>query len=90
MKKVLHLYSNHKWTGPADHALNLASWLKMRDDVATYFACGRRPGVQNPLYDKAGRRGLKPLTGLYLKKHLSSAVYLLQDREPFPNKTCTE
>ena len=27
MTRVLHLYSNCKWTDPADHALNLVSWL---------------------------------------------------------------
>jgi glycosyltransferase involved in cell wall biosynthesis len=82
MIKVLHLYSNHKWTGPADHALNLASWLKTHANVKAYFACGRRPDVQNPLYEKACRHKLNFLPGLILKKHLSwqilPDIYLLK------------
>ena len=70
-KKILHLYSNHKWTGPADHALNLVGWLQSRTDVKAYFACGRRKGVQNPLYEKSSRRRLEFIGGLHLKKHLS-------------------
>jgi glycosyltransferase involved in cell wall biosynthesis len=70
-KRILHLYSNHKWTGPADHALNLAAWLKAREDLKTYIACGRRRGVQNHLYQKARQRDLEFVNGLYLKKHLS-------------------
>jgi len=69
--KILHLYSNHKWTGPADHALNLAAWLKTREDVQAFFASGRRPGVDNALYEKARQRQLAIINGLFLKKHLS-------------------
>ena len=69
--KILHLYSNHKWTGPADHALNLAAWLKTREDVQAFFASGRRPGVDNALYEKARQRKLAIINGLFLKKHLS-------------------
>jgi len=70
-KKILHLYSNHKWTGPADHALNLVAWLKMHADVEAFFACGRRRDVENHLYEKARRRRLDLVTGLFLTKHLS-------------------
>lgn len=69
--KILHLYSNHKWTGPADHALNLVRWLQTRTDIKAYFACGRRNGVENPLYEKSNRQRLEFIDGLYLKKHLS-------------------
>ena len=69
--KILHLYSNHKWTGPADHALNLVRWLQTRTEIKAYFACGRRKGVDNPLYEKSNRRRLEFIDGLYLKKHLS-------------------
>ncbi len=74
-QKILHLYSNHKWTGPADHALNLAAWLKAREDVETLFACGRRRGVQNHLYEKAAHRQLDFVNGLFLKKHLSWEIF---------------
>ena len=68
-KKVLHLYSNFKWTGPADHALNLVTWLKRREDVEALFACERRRGVQNFLYQKACQLELYFVNGLILKKH---------------------
>ncbi len=71
VKQILHLYSNHKWTGPADHALNLVSWLKSREDVNAYFACGRRRRLQNDLYNKVCERQIAYTDGLILKKHLS-------------------
>ena len=69
--KILHLYSNHKWTGPADHALNLAGWLRQHPHIEPFFACGNRPGVENHLLQKARQRRLDPITGLWLQKHLS-------------------
>jgi glycosyltransferase involved in cell wall biosynthesis len=74
-KKILHLYSNFKWTGPSDHALNLATWLKTREDVEAFFACRRRRGVQNHLYEKARQRHLDFVNGLFLKKHLSWKIF---------------
>ena len=71
MKKILHLYSNFKWTGPADHALNLASWLPAFGKVNVYFCCARRQGVQNWLQRKAVDRNLTLIEGMYLNKHLS-------------------
>ena len=71
VRKVLHLYSNHKWTGPADHALNLASWLEAFGKMRIYFACARRRGIQNWLHRKAVDRNLAPIDGMYLNKHLS-------------------
>lgn len=69
-KRILHLYSNFKWTGPADHALNLVTWLKKRADIQAFFACERRPGVKNSLYQKARRFDHDVINGLTLKKHL--------------------
>ncbi len=70
MKSILHLYSNYKWTGPADHALNLAGWLNTNADVRTLFACGRRRGSKNFLLDKARHRQIAIMEGLFLNKHL--------------------
>jgi len=74
-RKILHLYSNHKWTGPADHALNLTAWLQQSDGIETVFACGRRRGVENHLYRKARQRRLDCLNGLALQKHLSWRMF---------------
>ena len=71
VKKILHLYSNFKWTGPADHALNLASWLETFGEMNIYFACARRRGLQSPLYRKAVDRNLAYMDGMCLNKHLS-------------------
>ena len=70
VKKILHLYSNYKWTGPADHALNLASWLEAFAEMNIYFACARRRGLQSPLYRKVVARNLAYIDGMCLNKHL--------------------
>ena len=75
VKKILHLYSNFKWTGPADHALNLASWLKAFGKMNIYFACARRPGLKNQLYRKAVERELPYVDGMYLNKHFSWKIF---------------
>ena len=72
--KILHLYSNYKWTGPADHALNLVSWLKHCSRMNVFFACGRRRGMQSHLLKKAGERGIACLDGIFLNKHLNWKV----------------
>jgi glycosyltransferase involved in cell wall biosynthesis len=69
--KILHLYSNHKWTGPADHALNLCAWLDRLDGVSSHLACGWRRDNQNTMYARADHRHLKRVGGFYLAKHLN-------------------
>ena len=71
VKKILHLYSNFKWTGPADHALNLASWLEAFGKMQIYFSCTRRRGLRSQLYRKAIERNLAYLDGMFLNKHLN-------------------
>ena len=47
--KVLHLFSNWKWTGPAEPAVNLAAALRGRGLDAA-FACGRAvEGLENEI-----------------------------------------
>jgi glycosyltransferase involved in cell wall biosynthesis len=72
--KILHLFSNHKWTGPADHALNLVSWLKHSPAVNVFFACSHRRRLQNHLLKKAGERGIACMDGIFLNKHLNWKV----------------
>ena len=40
--KILHIFSNWKWTGPAEHALNLALQLRQHGHDVT-FACAPPP-----------------------------------------------
>ncbi len=67
--RILHLFANWKWTGPAEPALNLAWTLRSRGhDV--HFACGRevRP-MPNFIANEARSRGLDPIVSLRLGKH---------------------
>ncbi|MGR3319911.1 MAG: glycosyltransferase family 4 protein [Candidatus Anammoxibacter sp.] len=67
--KILHLFSNWKWTGPAEPALNLAiSLQRLGHDVS--FACGNAPnGSNNLVAMKAIDRGVTPITEFNLSKH---------------------
>ena len=71
MTRVLHLFSNWKWTGPADHALNLVSWLSSHPDFQIIFACGRRKGLVNHIQDKADERHIQHIDDFLLNKHLN-------------------
>lgn len=77
--RLLHLFANWKWTGPAEPALNLASTLAQRGhDVR--LACGAAPGdTPNDVAEEAHRRGLDPLLDLHLGKH-RNPIYDALDR----------
>ncbi len=75
MIRILHLYSNSKWTGPADHALNLVSWLRVHRDLQIYYACGRcQKGLKNHLQDKAEERHIPHIDNFFLNKHLNHRI----------------
>lgn len=67
--RVLHLFSNSKWTGPAEPALRLC--IALRDagvDIA--FAC--QPHAKsgfNKVVAEAEANGITPIKDLYLNKH---------------------
>lgn len=66
---VLHLFSNWKWTGPAEPAVNLAAQCTLSDMEVT-FLCGRPdPGRDFLLSEMAFERGLHVETPLILSKH---------------------
>lgn len=67
--RVLHLFSNSKWTGPAEPAVNLCRALLERG-VQVSFACAPRAGSGfNRVQAEARGHGLEPLTFLRLFKH---------------------
>ncbi len=71
--KILHLFSNWKWTGPAEPALNLCLAQKNMGHNAS-FACGAAPkGFENIVAAKAAERGLSAITRFNLKKHFRVA-----------------
>jgi glycosyltransferase involved in cell wall biosynthesis len=69
--KILHIFSNWKWTGPAAHAVNLAATLQQLGHEVT-FACAAPPGnAPESLAACARAAGLAPLTRLTLNKHFN-------------------
>ena len=71
MVKMLHIFSNWKWTGPAEHALNAAVYC-MKKGYGILFACASPPvPVEDSLMKRAREAGLVMVAGLYLNKHLS-------------------
>ncbi len=75
--KVLHLFSNWKWTGPAEPALNLCVALSQKG-VECDFACAPGPaGSINKVIETARDRGLEPILQFHLSKHLNPIWNLL-------------
>jgi glycosyltransferase involved in cell wall biosynthesis len=67
--KLLHLFANWKWTGPAEPAVGLAAALAQRGhDVR--FACGREVGtLPNEVANELRERGVAPTLDFRLGKH---------------------
>lgn len=67
--KVLHLYANWKWTGPAEPAVNLAAALRERG-LQVEFAAGRAvSGLENEIEGALASLDVQPTPGLRLGKH---------------------
>ena len=67
--KILHIFANYKWTGPADAALSLARSLQEKHNVT--FMCGGAPrGQQNQVKEKAHEFGVPVIVNNALRKHL--------------------
>lgn len=69
--KILHLFSNHRWTGPAEPALTLIKQLR---DLGWQidFACsvkGVPADKYNKVYDTAVQWKIPTHSNLYLSKH---------------------
>ena len=71
--RILHLYSDYRWTGPAEPTVNLCLKLRERGhDVL--FACRLGPNPTQPciaLY--AAQRGLDPITRFGLNRYMNPA-----------------
>lgn len=67
--RVLHLFSNAKWTGPAEPALNLCVSLRALG-VDADFACSPDAGASvNKVVETARDRGVEPILTMRLGKH---------------------
>jgi glycosyltransferase involved in cell wall biosynthesis len=95
--RVLHLFANYKWTGPADPAIRAAARLRALG-LDVVFAQGSfvHPGGEHRVAEELWRWQLPVLTGLELRKHFHLGS-LLRDvralhqrllREPFDVLHC--
>ena len=67
---MLHLFSNYKWTGPAEPAHALATGLHQRGMEVVFRSSGYTKGdARNHVAERGAARGLVPLTDLALSKH---------------------
>ncbi len=67
--KVVHLFSNWKWTGPAEPALNLCLTLNRRHETVFIPGGFPRPLEVNEIASYARERGIEPVDGFRLEKH---------------------
>ena len=69
--RVLHLFSNWKWTGPAEHALITARYLFEKSYNLT-FACGKPPqAAEDSLQKRVEESGIPMEACFYLNKHFN-------------------
>ena len=68
--RVLHVFANHKWTGPADPAIRCAARLReLGVDVRFAQASFIQPGGIHRVADELWRWRLPVVAGLELRKH---------------------
>src|SRR5690606_35595673 len=77
--RVLHLFANYKWTGPADPAIRCAARLQeLGVDVVFAQAAWTHPGGEHRIAEELSKAGLPVLAGLGLRKHFRP-IGLLRD-----------
>jgi len=74
--KILHLFSNWKWTGPAEHALSLALALKQEGHTVAFACAAPPPDAPDSIAHRAGLAGIRPVTRFRLNKHFNPAQNL--------------
>ncbi len=68
--RILHLFANYKWTGPADPAIRTAARLRARGlDVVFAQAGFVHSGGEHRMAEELDRWHVPVLTGLELRKH---------------------
>lgn len=67
--RVLHLFSDHRWTGPAEPLVNLV-WALRRKGVDALLACRRAPKPRpRTLQTMAVERGIEPILDFSLNRY---------------------
>ena len=80
--RVLHLFANHKWTGPADPAIRSAARLRgLGLDVSFAQAGFVPPGGKRRFAEELLRWQLPVVTGMELRKHFHVPSLLRDVRE---------
>jgi glycosyltransferase involved in cell wall biosynthesis len=68
--RILHLFANYKWTGPADPAIRAAARLRAHGlDVVFAQAGFVHPGGEHRVAEELWRLGMPVAAGLELRKH---------------------
>lgn len=67
--RVLHLFSNSKWTGPAEPALNLCLALRGLGIEADFACAPVSKAPVNKVVETARDRGIEPILRFRLNKH---------------------
>jgi glycosyltransferase involved in cell wall biosynthesis len=81
--RVLHLYSDYRWTGPAEPVVNQVLALRSRG-VDVLFACRADP-LKRPrqITTMAGPRGVEPITTFHLNRY-GNPLHQLHDYRRLP------
>jgi glycosyltransferase involved in cell wall biosynthesis len=69
--RVLHLYSDRRWTGPAEPVVNLCLALRARGIDARLACRAAQPGAPQSIEASARERGLEPLTRFRLNRYFN-------------------
>lgn len=68
--RILHLFANYKWTGPADPAMRAAHWQERLGHEVTFAIAGHLPeGAEHRMARELWNARLPVITGLELRKH---------------------
>ena len=78
--RIVHLYANWKWTGPAEPAVNLAASLARLGHEVTFLPGRSIRGLDNQIAAHARERGLSVEEGLTLDKHFRPIANLTARR----------
>jgi glycosyltransferase involved in cell wall biosynthesis len=80
--RVLHLFSNYKWTGPAEPAVELVSRLRgLGHEADLAISAYRKGGDRSTLLEEACARGLEPIVRFELRKHFAPVPNLRDARD---------
>ena len=78
--KLLHLFSNRRWTGPAEPVVNLVSALHHAGWDITLSFGQERSGFKDGIRQNAQKQGISIRTGLSLQKHGNLLLDYLDSR----------